>query len=54
MKEWDSQLVTHSDKKLRCYIAFKQTFGQEKYLSIKNYLSREDLHIFAYLPTDLT
>ena len=54
MKEWDSQLATHSDKKLSCYTTFKQTFGQEKYLSIKNYLSREDLHIFAYLPTDLT
>ena len=30
----NSQLAIHSDKKLSCYITFKQNFGQEKYLRL--------------------
>ena len=30
----NSQLATHSDKKLSCYTTFKQNFGQEKYLRL--------------------
>ena len=41
MQEWDSQLATHSDKKLSCCTTFKQNFGQEKCLRLlKNFEQR--------------
>ena len=50
MKEWDSQLATHSDKKLSCNTTFKQNFGQEKYFML---LKKEVIHVFTYLSTVL-
>ena len=54
MKEWDSQLATHSDKKFSCFTTFKQYFGQEKILKIIKKIEHAGvvLHVFAYLPTD--
>lgn len=31
---WNTELVKHSDGKLRTYVTFKSVFGREKYLSI--------------------
>lgn len=46
-QEWNSQLKSHSDKKLSCYSTFKQNFGQEKYLNlIKNFEQRRNFTRF--------
>lgn len=47
IKEWNSQLIVHADKKLSCYSTFKQNFGQENYLRLlKNFEQRRSLTRF--------